>query len=112
MRGFSFLEVLVSLTIISAMMLSFLQLQLNMITRLQDVYYYNLAINQLWSLSERLQVNHDEYHRSQEIVEWNAENRTLLPHGHGNLHCNQYDCEIIIKWGIKREKNLSLRVSI
>jgi len=69
--------------------------------------YQNLlhttAIIQSQNLLEQLQLT-----RSVSLDEWNNENKTLLPGGHGNYECNTIQCTVNIQWHIKKNYALQL----
>lgn len=64
----------------------------------QNDYYYNLAINQLYALNERLSVNQDIVYRQREIEQWKSENTQLLPEARGSVACSKDICKISISW--------------
>jgi len=93
--GFSLIEVLVSLLLLSFILLSFDSAEIAAFQKTRDAYYFSIAINQLNSMKERFRVfkNHSEL--EQEIKLWNLQNQEILPKGKGTVTAQQ----IKINWG-------------
>ena len=80
MKGFSLIEVLLALFIISFGLLSIAALQTTALRRSYDSYLHSIAVTQLAAMFDRLQVGSIE----KESIIWNQVNAELLPQGQGN----------------------------
>ena len=101
--GFSLLEILIALAIISGVMLAVIQYQTVHLTQIYQTYLKTQAIIQIESMLERLRANSSTSTRLREYNEWNSENLNLLPQGHGNYSCEnktQY-CTVQVTWNAK-----------
>lgn len=109
MKGFAFLEVLITLFIISFAILGSVHMQHHALENAEDTYLKNLAITQLNSLMERLRANHSEFARINELDKWNQLNSEFLPKAHGNFSCDKNkQCSVEIAWFFKNENKLTL----
>ena len=79
MNGFSLLEILIALTLLSFSTLSFLQQRAKINYLMQQAYDRHVALQQSLSFMERLHANSDVEYRTREVQEWHKENATLLP---------------------------------
>ena len=101
--GFSLLEVLISLFILSIALLGLdatglfsWQLQLN-------AYYAALAEQQLQNMEERLRLLEvSPFALEQEVALWNLENKRLLPKVKGKVSGTYPNFELSLIWGQKR----------
>jgi prepilin-type N-terminal cleavage/methylation domain-containing protein len=78
-EGFSLLEVLIALLILSITIISIAKLQTTSFIRNYDAYLHSTAAEQLASLFERLQVST----KNQEIITWKQNIAASLPQGQG-----------------------------
>jgi type IV pilus assembly protein PilV len=108
MQGFTLLEVLVALFILSFGLLGIAGLQLTALQQSQDSYAQSLAVIQLFSMQERLRANKSAETRNRELADWNASNARLLSHGKGSYQCQANVCVITIRWQTHKEHMLSL----
>jgi type II secretory pathway component PulJ len=108
--GHTLLEVLIALMLISTSFFSYMMLFRKMSIQLEDQYFLNIAMNQLFSLHERLMANHDALQRSREFNDWNTENKFLLPEGKGEFYCYRQECHLKIMWKYKTQKKLNMNV--
>lgn len=97
-NGFSTLEILISLSLLSFALTLFGNNQLGAMKRTKQAYYRAVAYTQIQSLVERLQAFTSLHQRSSQIALWNENNRRLLPNGLGV--CNSYSnrLKISISW--------------
>ena len=107
MLGFTLLEALLALFILSFGLLGIAGMQLAGLEQSQDSYFESVAAVQLFSLQERLRVNKSQEAKNQELEYWNMSNARLLPRGKGNYQCQQKFCTLRIFWQTKKEYFLS-----
>ena len=96
--GFSLIEVLLALFILSVGLLGIAQMQLSSLHHTEEAYRQSIATIQLSSLSERLQANPSDTARQNELTQWNTQNARLLPKGKGKYQCNAEHCTAQIQW--------------
>ena len=97
-RGFSLLEVLVSVCIVSLGVISIAKLQLVGIKDSDNAMRRSVALTQLTNMAEILHANPPEHQLPKLINSWNQENARLLPLGRGevNKHGNNY--RVVVNW--------------
>jgi type IV pilus assembly protein PilV len=108
MKGFTLLEVLISLFILSYGLLSMAGMQLSALQHSQDAYLRSVATVQLNSMLERLRANSSAVVRDRELLRWNESNLRVLPRGKGEYQCKGENCTATIFWRGKQEQTLSL----
>lgn len=122
--GFSLLETLVALTVLSIGLLGLAALHLKSMRAGQEGFFHTLAIQQLNDMAERLRANATALANStldeltalshppqcapactaaqiieQEFYEWNIQNKLLLPAGRGEVRLlDDHTYEIIVRW--------------
>ena len=98
--GFTLLEVLISLFLLSLLLLGLDAMQLTALHQAKSAYYFSVASEQLHSMRERLQVIKGE---NVEVWQqaWNEQNRVLLPHGVGKIQGTAPEFVLSIFWGNK-----------
>ena len=80
MKGFSLIEVVISLFILSIALSAFLLLQTKILKRIYSSYLYTVAVTQVNSaFSRSLSLNRNE------LFVWNLNNKILLPQGKGEF---------------------------
>lgn len=77
-NGFSLLEVLIALTILSIGLLSIAHVQINSLLLNDEAYFHSIATEQVDYLYESALVDPEE------IVFWQQTNQKLLPQGEGS----------------------------
>lgn len=100
--GTTFLEILISLFILSSILLGLDALQLTAWQKTKAEYYLSIASEQLISMSERIYASSEneidtQFHR------WNQQNQFLLPHGTGSISGTYPTYTITINWGVINE---------
>lgn len=105
-KGFSLIEVLVSLLLLSFILLSFDATQLFAMRKNRDAYFHTLAVNQLSSFSELLKIlqGHEALIPHQLAI-WNEQNKKMLPYGKGEIK----EGFIIVSWGESHENQAKWR---
>ena len=106
-KGFTLLEVLLAMFILSFALLSITGMQLSALSHSRESYYYNLAVMQLNCMLERLRANTSITARNNELQRWNQINTRLLPQGQGSYQCQEHACTVSISWRNKRQQSLS-----
>lgn len=89
-RGFSLLEVLVTLGVLSLGLFAIVSLQVVALRKDYDAYLRSVAVTQITSMFNRLQAGS----HPAELSLWNQANATLLPQGKGI--CASYN--ITLHW--------------
>ena len=95
--GFSLIEVLISLLLISLILLGLDAMQYASLRQIKETYFLHVASNQLQNLKERLFVSQ----QSPQIFLWNEENKKVLPAGFGTLSGEFPNYILTIYWGKK-----------
>lgn len=93
-HGFSFIEALIALVILSIAILGYANLQAKAIFYVHKTYLQAVANRQAVSLLERYRASSD----LSEIYQWNQENISLLPHGKGELVVENFIATVTISW--------------
>lgn len=91
-KGFSLIEVLVALCVLSVGLFGIASLQSVALRRNYDAYLHSIAVTQLASMFDRLQVSTPE----KELSIWNRVNAKLLPQGKGEYSPSSH--LISIRW--------------
>ncbi len=94
--GISFIEILVSLFLLSLFLLGLDAMALTGWREAQAAYYVTVANQQLHNLTERLQVNHQV---TEEVARWNVQNQAVLPRGKGSVSGISPARVATISWG-------------
>lgn len=94
--GFSLIEVLISLLLLSLILLGFDAAEIYSLRKTCEAYHISVAVNQLSAMSERLRALGNNAGLEQQIFLWNEENQQLLPNGRGIVSLSS---EIKITWG-------------
>lgn len=94
--GFTLIEVLISLLILSFILLGFNAMQLHALRENRNAYYFSVAQNQINSLLER---SYAQELSSQQIATWNLQNQKSLPNGTGRISGHYPSYQITIFWG-------------
>jgi len=97
--GFSLLEVLIALLILSISLLAFAQAELTALRNIQNSYFINIAILQSDSLAEELRAcENQKFCINHEIKQWQARIPKLLPQGKTKIDANGLQYQIEIRW--------------
>jgi prepilin-type N-terminal cleavage/methylation domain-containing protein len=106
--GFSLIEVLVSLLLLSIILLNFDAIEIYALHSLQDTYYFNVAAGQLNNMAERLRALGKYQGVDQQIEIWNNQNQQLLPKSKGIIEGKYPVYHLTLYWG----ENFSLSQSL
>ena len=93
-RGTTFIEILVSLVIVSLILLGLDAMQLTALRETKISYYYAEATQQLHVMQERLLAPHHS-DPTDAIQQWNQQNAAILPRGRGSVR----EGVISVFWG-------------
>lgn len=97
-KGFTLLEILISLFLLSVMLLGLDAIQITSLNETIASYYYTQAQNQLEEITEYL-TSIKEADNSDVIAQWNKQNHEVLPQGHGEVQGSYPHYLISIFWG-------------
>lgn len=103
LSGFSLIEVLTSLLLLSFILLGFDATEIYSIRESRAAYYFDVANNQINNMSERLRMLKQDSDISSQVGIWNTENKTILPQGRGQVLRHFRDDTIIVYWGNIKE---------
>lgn len=94
-RGFSLLEILIALAILSVCLLGIVGLENAAFKRTYAAYLRSIAVIQINNMVERVRAG-----AAPECSNWNAENKLLLPHGNGKCSATK----IAVCWRYTRDE--------
>lgn len=97
--GFSFIEVLVSLLILSMMLLGLDASEYFAVRENRNAYFFSIATLQLQSMVERLKTLGTATGLDNQILIWNNQNQTVLPQGRGYISGQFPTYTITLFWG-------------
>ncbi len=98
-QGFTLLEVLISLVLLSFILLGFDEMEIYSLRSTCAAYYFHLATEQLNSMIERLHTVGMRPSINEQIEIWNSQNKQLLPAGEGEVIGNYPNYTITVYWG-------------
>ena len=98
MNGFTLLEVLISLFILSILLLGLDAMQLAALREAESAYYLSVATQQLNNMLERLQITKNDSLSDQQ-QQWNQQNQMVLPNGRGVISGEYPHIKLAIYWG-------------
>lgn len=108
--GFSLIEVLVSLLLLSLILMGFDAFCLSSVRGLREDYYFTQASNQVSMMSERLRALDAADGMHEQIEQWNKENATVLPLGKGEVSGSYPNYVITVYWGEKQSECTNMRI--
>lgn len=97
--GFSLIEVLISLLLLSFALLGLAAIELTTLRDSQNNYYFSQAVTQLQSFSDRLRIWAPRGDIQQQFEQWNQENQQVLPQGVGTLGGHFPTYTVSVFWG-------------
>ena len=108
--GFSLIEVLFVWVLLSILLASAAQAQIESLAQEQHAYWYSSASTQLDSMLDCLRATELGGARADELTRWNQQNAALLPQGKGDYHCYQKNhwqhCQVKVTWQEKTQQQL------
>lgn len=93
--GSSLIEVLISLLLLSFIMLFFDAAEVFSFKKNRDAFYFSVAVNQVYSMKERLLALKSYAGLTEQLQIWNLQNKELLPQATGTVTQKK----IILNWG-------------
>lgn len=114
-NGFTLIEVLISLFILSFILLGFNGMLLQTKRHSYADYYFAIASQQMITIVERLYALKDAEGINDQIVTWNAQNSQLLPNGEGTVEGSYPSYTVILHWGKKpftSINNLMMKITV
>lgn len=97
--GFSLIEVLISLLLISLILFGLDAGQLYSIKEAEAGWFLNVANHQIANAIERLISLKTYDGLNEQLAQWNQENQAVLPSGGGNITGSFPDYVITVYWG-------------
>ena len=104
--GFSLIELLVSLLILSLVLLGFDALEIYAVRQSRETYFFNVAEEQVHSMVERLRAHALADDVLHQFTLWNEENQQLLPMGNGYITGSYPLYQITLFWGEMSSKRI------
>jgi Tfp pilus assembly protein PilV len=101
--GFSLVEVLISLTVISFGLLGLLDAQLVAMADNHNIYLQKCAINQINTLAEQLRADSSASARNQTILSWQNNIKKMFPEGSTDVIQDNSIYRVTIKWSEDRQ---------
>lgn len=102
MQGFTLLEVLISLFLLSLILLGTSAMQFVAQREARSAFYLAVAMEQISSMQSWLLVAKNDL-LVEQIDKWNRQNRQVLPNGYGTVFGDYPHYQINLFWG-KQEK--------
>lgn len=81
--GFTLLEVLIAMSMTGCVLSALLLYQMNSLRAMHHVFLQTIAFIQLENFSEMICTTPSSFAHDQSFLDWDAENKILLPHGSG-----------------------------
>ncbi len=97
--GFSLIEVLISLLLLSLILLGFDAMEIFALRENRAAYYFSVATNQLNTMLECLRALNSRDGLAQQIAIWNQQNQDVLPNGIGVVVGSYPMYTVTIYWG-------------
>jgi type IV pilus assembly protein PilV len=98
-RGFSMIEVLISMLLLSFILLGLDAMETYSIQKSRSAYFFNMAITQLNNMTEKLKAIMNGSDLAGQLEKWNQENQAVLPQGLGTVTGTFPDFIVTIYWG-------------
>jgi Tfp pilus assembly protein PilV len=81
--GFSMLEALISMALLSALLLGFDAMELSLLRASRSAYLTAVAVDQLQNMAEQFSLLSDSGDIQRHLAAWNQDNQSVLPEGSG-----------------------------
>lgn len=98
-QGFSMIEVLISMLLLSFILLGLDAMETYSIQKARSAYLFNMAITQLNNMAEKLKAIMNGNGLAGQLEKWNQENQVVLPQGLGTVTGKFPDFTVTIYWG-------------
>jgi prepilin-type N-terminal cleavage/methylation domain-containing protein len=112
MNGFSLLEVMLALLILSIGLSGIAGMHISSIRYAEEAYHQSLATTRLSSMLDRLRTNRSTFSRERELLRWNELNKQIMPEGEGSYICEQDHCSVTINWKHGSMQTLTITAKI
>lgn len=96
--GFSLIEILVSLILLSLLLLGTEAVQYIALRDTKTAYYVSVAHTQLNNMAERIKVS-TKNDLDEQFIYWNKQNKAVLPQGRGTITRDGSICVLSLFWG-------------
>lgn len=96
--GFSFIEMIVSMLLLSLALLGLDAMTLTTLREAKTAYYLSVATQQLLNMSELVKMK-KSLPSSEEIRLWNEQNQEVLPQGRGRVNVQGSSIHVAVFWG-------------
>lgn len=96
MKGFSLLEVLIAVLVLSTGILGIASTEIILLKGMQRSFSYTIASIQAQNLLELYRANHNT--AGQVFSIWQQETQRLLPNSNSRYQCNITKCQVIINF--------------
>lgn len=110
--GFSIIEALIALFLLTFSMLAIAAFQINTLNRSEQIYWQSVATVRINAISERLRANNSISARQTACLRWNTINQTLLPTLRGECLCQSTSCTIKLSWSIKNSFRNNIEIKL
>ena len=113
-QGFSLLEVLIALAIVTVALLGVAAFQTLAFRSVYSAYQTSVALSQAGAMMERLRVNASPSAREREYLIWQSAISKILPSGEGDYQCisNTHVCRVNVYWQAYSVQTLRLSALI
>lgn len=113
-NGFSLLEVLVSLFLLSVVLLGLEGMQFFALREMRNAWLLSVAVNQINNMSERLRAYGQDVVIEDQVIIWNQEISQLLPKGRGDVmgQYPAYTISLCQQSQIKEEGCISQKIQL
>src|SRR5689334_9841498 len=98
MRGFTLIEVLISLFLLAFTLLGFAALEIKALRDSSNALYFSIASNQILNIYEHLKATESQ-HLTEIIAAWDKQNQIVLPQASGKLTGQYPNYVVSIFWG-------------
>jgi len=99
LRGFTLIEVLISLILLSLLLLGFDAMEIDSLRSTRAAYYFYLATQQLIAMTDRLRALGANQSLNEQVAIWNLQNQDLLPAGRGTVSGSYPSYILAVYWG-------------
>lgn len=99
LSGFSLLEILISLMLLSMTLIGMDAMQIMTLRDNRAIYFFSVAENQMKSMRARLRVSKNQEEVNIQLQRWNEENKLVLPDGEGVITGNLPYLTLTLYWG-------------
>lgn len=110
-RGFSLIEILISLLILALILLGMNAMEMVTLNTIEQAFHFSTASQQIMNMTERLRALGSQGGLSQQITIWNKQNQRVLPLGRGEVSGVFPHYTVILRWGVGTQCNDNLQLN-